>query len=1013
MLSKAAKGSEDISSLSHRRSNMGVSEILQTTTSAASVLPSSISASIALWETRLALQNGHPNRAAAVAQRQIADLKNAFASRAALAPGFRYLPALCAAFETLLATAQKRAGVESPDLQRNFQIADSAFAALIASEEFLVIPFLSDYLVMLSECDALETALQVTERLSKIAQTVASVDRTVAFTWLRAAMSSLTPAMVLEVGVFLRTQKRSSEAFEVFIHTAGIGLASNDHLNAAEAIESALAIFPGDGNARRVRGLLRWLSGDIKGAQDDFVAAVASNPEDMGSRVALAHAFLRQQQLKDAADELTIVLSRDPGNVDALWLYGDTELRMGEAEAEKDKPEEARKHWEAAFASTSKALQRQPEHTACRCSRAIASYHLGELSNALCDLKEALKLAPSDVDCHGWRAAVLLASGQDSEALSAANLALAFTPEDKTLDKKRGWLLGLKGRALLRMEWDEEAIPILVEALELDRGDKDIALSVVDVYKSRRDWKSLARWARQLQTDAYAADFVVRLRKEEIKALRNLEDYGQAFEAFHREPALDRNDPEVQWIHARVLSDIGDFEAARTILHDPSTSKRRAFEHLSLAGWIFQNLEARDSKDRKSLGKGAQRLYQAALESAANKSPKTADTLWPLKGLANALLRAGSKLQALKTYQQVISECKRRIRLDVAYPRIFALVGWCYHCMEDHGAAAQYYEAAKDKGEQSIGVEFDSALVLLAADGKSAMFTRSALDGYCNALVRARSENILRRIGVLRVALHDVRELLFRAPGLPYCTEIKQLLYAELLESLEQTPFPLTGLKEHLSAFLELINSELPPASVREREALNLKLEAALLLKGGRLAEAAERLDKAGQICSALNSSVWIPLIWRDLAAALTSWKDADKAHLAICRALETGVYVHDPDRARAFIKAITRRALVSTDGGVYRSLIRKAFLPVGPARAFVDAARIVATMSHLEHRFFSSTVLALFLKHYDKDWIYVRDAETSYEEKVPNDDRTFSPFREDLPEGEFGSLEQDLLAVS
>jgi tetratricopeptide (TPR) repeat protein len=993
---------------------MALSTFLRGVTSIASVLPTSIYGLIALWQARSAVRSGSAGRAAAVAQRGIADLEAKEGVTSAPVGNARY-SALNAALRALLATAQKRIDGQVQAAEQNFQIADSAFGKLLDSDEAVVAPFLSDYLFMLVEFGAGDRAIRVAENLSRVAQTVATQNQSgEPFTWLTAAMISPTPRMVMELGSLLLTQNNASAAFEAFIHSAGIALASNHPAIAEESIENALAIFPANQDAHRLRGLMRWRSGDFRGARQDFALIVASDPEDMEARVALSHAMLKLCEPNLALEHLDQVLKKDPDNVDAHWLLGEAELQIGEAQVSA---EEANSHWDRAVASLTEALRRRPNHVASRRSRAVAYFRrqkpdeaLCDLDKALCDLDEAVRTDPNDPTGHGWRSAVLLEQGKDADALSAVNVALALMGDAPELSARKAWLLGLKGRALLRTEWQEEALQALAEATALDSNNEDLAKILIEAYANRRDWKGLLECALRLQSNHYSNTFNSRLRREEIRSHRNLGEYKAAFDGLDREPRPPADDPWFIWFRARLLADIGDFEAAQDILPETAQKAEGAIDHLSLRGWVIQNLEARDSQDRVVLGKEGCHLYAAALESADRSAPANQpNVVWLQKGMANALLRSGSTAEATETYRQVIEKCDQSMKSSTASPLLLALIAWCYHCSEDYLKALRYYGASLDKGEQSIGVEFDYGLVLAASRRNAVAGGQCALDRYWSAITRSRGQNIFSHVGVLRVALHDVREILFRLPGLQYATEIRQLLYAELREALRVAPATPESFVKNVEAFLNLIGLELPAISKVEQEAHSLRVEASLLLMENSLRAAVKPLQEAADIYSRIDNNVWGPLTWRDLAFVFSRLEQAENAHEAACSALKTGIYAHDPDGGCALLATVTRHAVSTPDDtSVYQSLIRSAFTAVTPERAFLDVGTIVSRMSEEERALFARTVLNLYLDSYNEEWIWVRDRE--HKRKIPNNDRTWSPFRKFFPMARHAEAKQVVL---
>jgi hypothetical protein len=73
---------------------------------------------------------------------------------------------------------------------------------------------------------------------------------------------------------------------------------------------------------------------------------------------------------------------------------------------------------------------------------------------------------------------------------------------------------------------------------------------------------------------------------------------------------------------------------------------------------------------------------------------------------------------------------------------------------------------------------------------------------------------VLRRIGVLRVALHDLREVAFRKPGLVDGAQAAGLLIAALKGALENEPDPEPEYKNRLHAFLAIIEASLSGAAL-------------------------------------------------------------------------------------------------------------------------------------------------------------------------------------------------------
>jgi len=983
------------------------SSFLRCASSIASVLPTPTYGLMTLWQARSALQNRSRTgaiEAAKAARKGIDFLDEKERADSSVPTNLRSSQELRAALTALLATAQH--WLKSETAQQTFEIADATFSALLAEERESLTPFLSDYLQVLVEFRADRKANEVAKILNKAASALKRRAKDGApFVWLRAAMFSPTPRMVLDLGSSLLAQTDRNAAFEAFMHAAGLALGSNEQEVACEAIECAVAIFPQNADARRVRGLLRWRSRKFAEARQDFAIAVEADPDDLELRLALAHACLKLNDPKRALDDLDLVLSKDPDNLDGLCLYGEAKICMGEAQRAKGEEDIARSFWSEAIESLSKAIRRRPQHAASRRSRAMASYRLHKLEDALGDLDETLKLDPSDLDAHGLRVTVLLDLRQPNEALSAVNVALALVNDDPSQDGKKGWLMGLKGRALLQTEWPDQAIQTLAEATDMEPGNEEIAGYLIQAHKDQRNWAALVQCARRLESNPYSADFLLHLRKEEIRALRLLANYELAFQSMTKALASSATDPELVWLRARLLADIGDFERARDVLAAINDAPP-SLHHLSLYGWVVQNLDSRDLKHRADLGRLGRRQYESALKF--NEGRPNGTDVWLRKGLGNALLRSDSRQEAFSTYKRVIKDCEQKMSSASSF--MFALIGWCYHCMEDHTSALRYYGAALDGGEQSVSVKFDSALVLLAARSSPVAAGRSSLDQYWRAIVSGRSDNILRRIGLVRVALHDVEELQFRTPELTHYSEIKQLLAAELRDAIQEALATPDGLDENVGAYLSRLIADLPQLSAPEyQEAFNFKMEGTLLLSQGKIGEALQLLQKAIFIYSRLNDNIWLALTWRDLASAYTILNDDDNAYEAASNALNKGLYEMDFDSSRSFIALATRRAASTLlNISAYQSLIRSIFLSAGPEHAYLDGAKLIAAMPDEKGPgLFALTVQKLFPRTaVDDDWMYGEGW------KVPNLPNILAPLRQVEREG-FSQLRQEVQALT
>lgn len=801
-----------------------LSAFLENITSIASVLPGQIAAFVSVVQARAALQANSPARLLEVTEKGLAglDSQKAHAAESGMSQYADCLRASLLAFEAI---ARRRLREDESLSQESYRRAVAAFTNLLNSGSQAADPFLGDYLGMLAEFGAADEALQVAARLAGAAESAPGKGESAVSIVGRFGQTPPARA-ILDFAAKLEPADQEA-AFRFYQQAASLAIAANNPDLALKATEKALSIHSDNPCAHRVRGLLRWQSKNFEGAAEDFAAAVAHDPYDMESRVALARAALELNRADEALVQLSLVRSKQPDNIDANWLYGVAQIRLGEAENAGGNREKAEDYWRNAILSLTSALEQRPKHAACLRSRAIAYFDLNKFDEALADLDLALSSDPDDVDGHGWRAAVLSKMGKHDEALAAVNVALALADGKPGSAVKRCWLLTIRGRELLAMNWTEQAIADLKEAHFLDPGNMPLMHDLLKAYDDKGDWPGLAACAREMQNAAsITSEERVELRKVEITALRNAREYESTFAALDREPRPSLDDADMVWLRGRILADVGDFEAADLLLSAPS-GNRKTVDQLSLAGWIVQNLEPRDSGERTALGDRGRELYEAALSISDPAVKNKTDDIWLRKGLANALLRSGQKSRAFEEFDGIIAECETALRKYKPNPRLISLAGWCYHCRENYSSAFRCYEDALSAADPPLPAEFDYALVLTSGRepgskeraasegaGDSSASASPGIDRYRKAIGRAENENVLRRIGVLRVALHDLREVAFRDPGLMEGARAAGLLIAALKNSLKDAPDPEPEYKDHLNAFIAIIEASLSGAAL-------------------------------------------------------------------------------------------------------------------------------------------------------------------------------------------------------
>ena len=205
--------------------------------------------------------------------------------------------------------------------------------------------------------------------------------------------------------------------------------------------------------------------------------------------------------------------------------------------------------------------------------------------------------------------------------------------------------------------------------------------------------------------------------------------------------------------------------------------------------------------------------------------------------------------------------------------------------------------------------------------------------------------------------------------------------------------------------------------------ALDLRMIASQLLEEDRADEAVKPLRRAAEIYSQIKEEGCAAAAWRDVAFVFKHLHDEENENECVKNALAEGLFGHDPRTAALFVEGITRRALVAPQllSG-YRSLIRSAFLSIGPQYAYINAPQIVECMSTEERVLFAATVFDIFPIICADGWIYVYDREWSsiqgsearrkWSARIPDDDQNSHLVRYVPVHSDVAGLKQELAKV-
>jgi len=529
-------------------------------------------------------------------------------------------------------------------------------------------------------------------------------------------------------GVFANLEL-SQQAARHYFAAAEIYCERRDFDSALEACTHALKFDPDNLHIRFLRCRLLIDKGRFDEAHRELreLSGLLPGP---AARLLLAEVLLHAGNTESALAEIDAVLYENPRNPEALIARARVLNRMDD--------------WPAALEAAQHALAQLPGIEAAAVEKVIALRGLGRLNEALAAAEEILARHPSSLAAHNARLDILLALRMWEDAIRVASDILEVQESDPVLFK----------RAQAYMESGDPAAALN----DLDELSQPGALQPAVARLRLRAHRRLHHWSEVitiLDQRIAAEPASVELRFERCDLLRRLGEQRQALEDIKQLAAHASNHPEFIRLKGALLCDIGDFEKAfATVepLTTPIESPSATHALLSLRAWADQNLP----EERYQLDGEA--VYRRALELDQND-------LWARKGLGNALRRIGRFGEAEQEYNAVIERIEEIKRSGNPSPYLLCLSGWCYYSIGKFKEAAQHYAVGLATADIGPAYNFDYGLILL-----SDVYPSTAASQYAKGLDSLQSKDILRRCGLLYVALFDIltamqfRERLANAP---------------------------------------------------------------------------------------------------------------------------------------------------------------------------------------------------------------------------------------------------------
>jgi predicted O-linked N-acetylglucosamine transferase (SPINDLY family) len=243
---------------------------------------------------------------------------------------------------------------------------------------------------------------------------------------------------------------------------------SGDRAAAIAHYKDVLGLQPGFATALFLSGVARRDEGDIAGAREAFVAAVAAAPGYIDARIAAARAALTMHDAQAAIALCEDGLARSPADARLWRALGDAQLVQHDGAAAA-----------TAFAT---ALRINANDGEGHYSHGVALQMQGELSDASRAYQRALALRPDLTAAHFNLGVLFQMQGATDAAIAAYGEVLSADPRNVAAYKNLGEVLHAAGRIdawLANFRRFEarcpNALPLAVQALEACQHLADFA----------------------------------------------------------------------------------------------------------------------------------------------------------------------------------------------------------------------------------------------------------------------------------------------------------------------------------------------------------------------------------------------------------------------------------------------------------------------------------------------------------------------------------------------------------
>jgi tetratricopeptide (TPR) repeat protein len=472
--------------------------------------------------------------------------------------------------------------------------------------------------------------------------------------------------------------------------------------------------------------------------------ALRLDPESapaLATRAAVLEALERSSEALEAVHH---ALERDPGDLFALTIRAQILLDTG--------------HPGQALEAVDDILAQMPDDPAALCLKGTALEALGRSDEAIAALDDALRHGPEKSTILAAKGRVLRAQRELKPAADVLQRAAQLAPNSASIYKELAGVLRELGRYEASLEAIDRLLQLIPNDLEWSRNKAFILVALRRIVEAEGTLKGLLEYDQ--------GEMIATLRTDLAFAQISGDDYDGARANLDEALALDSSNSWARRIEGSYFCNIGDYEPAietltRALELDPYDDS--AF---GITGWAFQSLATlefvHDGQRVQTYAEQAQHAYEEALRLAPG------DLTWQMC-LGEALHLLEREKEASGYYELVATQSRQEADEFVSAENLNNS-GWCHYRLGQYSEAARLFIESLSLSSEALDIQFNLALALMC-NRQYAVGLRE----YQRGLQRAEQAgvHVLRRRGLLSVAMTDLQEACHRGPSLEAPEAIK------------------------------------------------------------------------------------------------------------------------------------------------------------------------------------------------------------------------------------------------